>query len=568
MNDQGVTIVSMEKEERVSHCSRWRSVYLIVVSEGLAFLLPLIVTIVLSLLVRAAFERVVDDAKDDLGKTLVLIVSRLMEDFVTKIFAFKNTVQATVELGWFSGDTGESGAREWADKVLMPFSTLTESQEMYHVLPGPSRKVVKVYSDREAVGTVSSLGIEERVYVNETYQYRRSAEFSLAQTPLVVNFGEAVEKAYDPWQKDWYKSAVAAEEQVWNGPVLSASSISRDEQIIELLFRAQWPSGSPFPGEYSAFKYKMHLDAVSQILKRLQNRLTRNSIVTVTKNDGKVLGLLWFGVESPISFSSGSLTNATDGEAADVGFRTTVEFPYPLNLVTLPFISSLSTETTTISELDDEFLVFAQRIEAGNLDWNIVAIVDEKNIIPELARFTRMLAIVFFVSAALYTLRGVVSFVIVVYRIRSGIRSGKLVAPAPSSRFQSRAPSVVGGRSDLVMTEVNLSSSSPSSPSSSSSSLASTYSESSVCDGPITKDMAVTYKGKAASPGLASGARSDEIVKPVEFAGDANGPLPGFPSQPRLSARLSGMESNATLMSSPASNPHLLSERSNPSTNP
>merc|ERR1711991_68958 len=285
--------------------------------------------------------------------------------------------------------------------------------------------------------------------------------------------------------------------------------------------------------------------------------------------DGKVLGLLWFGVESPISFSSGSLANATDGEAADVGFRTTVEFPYPLNLVTLPFISSLSTESTTISELDDEFLVFAQRIEAGNLDWNIVAIVDEKNIIPELARFTRMLAIVFFVSAALYTLRGVVSFVIVVYRIRSGIRSGKLVAPAPSSRFQSRAPSVVGGRSDLVMTEVNRSSSSPSSPSSSSS-LASTYSESSVCDGPITKDMAgsapaLTYKGKAASSGLASGARSDEIVKPVEFAGDANGPLPGIPSQPRLSARLSGMESNATLMSSPASNPHLLSERSNPS---
>merc|ERR1711916_323806 len=166
-------------------------------------------------------------------------------------------------------------------------------------------------------------------------------------------------------------------------------------------------------------------------------------------------------------------------------------------------------------------------------------------------------------SAALYTLRGVVSFVIVVYRIRSG----KLVAPAPSSRFQSRAPSVVGGRSDLVMTEVNLSSSSPSSPSSSSS-LASTYSKSSVCDGPITKDTTVTYKGKAASPGLASGARSDEIVKPVEFAGDANGPLPGIPSQPRLSARLSGMESNATLMSSPASNPHLLSERSNPSTNP
>merc|ERR1711916_182880 len=420
--------------------------------------------------------------------------------------------------GWYSGDTGESGSREWADKILMPFSTLTESQEMYHVLPGPSRKVVKVYSDREAVGTVSSLGIEERVYVNETYQYRRSAEFSLAQTPLVVNFGEAVEKAYDPWQKEWYMTAVAAEEQVWNGPVLSASSISRDEQIIELLFRAQWPSGSPFPGEYSAFKYKMHLDAVSQILKRLQNRLTRNSIVTVTKNDGKVLGLLWFGVESPIAFSSGSLTNATDGEAADVGFRTTVEFPYPLNLVTLPFISSLSTESTTISELDEEFLVFAQRIEAGNLDWNIVAIVDEKNIIPELARFTRMLAIVFFVSAALYTLRGVVSFVIVVYRIRSGIRSGKLVSPAPSSRFQSRAPSVVGGRSDLVMTEVNLSSSSPSSPSSSSS-LASTYSESSVCDGPITKDMAGS---SGLASGMASGARSDEIVKPVEFAGDAN----------------------------------------------
>ena len=543
--------LGMQDKRRASHCSRWRNVYLIVLSEGLAFLLPLIVTIILSLLVRAAFERVVDDAKDDLGKTLVLIVSRLMEDFVTKIFAYKDTVQATVELGWYSGDTGESGSREWADKILMPFSTLTESQEMYHVLPGPSRKVVKVYSDREAVGTVTSLGVEERVYVNETYQYRRSAELPLATAPLTVSFGERTEKAYDPWQKEWYMTAVAAEEQAWNGPVLSASSISRDEQIIELLFRAQWPAGSPFPGQYSAFKYKMHLDAVSQILKRLQNRLTRNSIVTVTKNDGKVLGLLWFGVESSISFSSGSLSNATDGEAADVGFRTTVEFPYPLNLVTLPFISSLSTASATITELDDEYLVFAQRIEAGNLDWNIVAIVDEKNIIPELARFTSMLTIVFFVSVALYTLRGVVSFVIVVYRIRSGVRSGTIISPLASPRQGSKtAPDVVASRDVVVMNEVNLSSSS------SSSSLASTYSASSGCAVLNDKHMAgsapaITYKGKSALTSTPT--ESNGIVMPIE----KDSPRPGFASQPRLSARLAGMESNATLISSPSSTVHL-----------
>merc|ERR1711991_199029 len=50
--------LGMQDKRRASHCSRWRNVYLIVLSEGLAFLLPLIVTIILSLLVRAAFERV------------------------------------------------------------------------------------------------------------------------------------------------------------------------------------------------------------------------------------------------------------------------------------------------------------------------------------------------------------------------------------------------------------------------------------------------------------------------------------------------------------------------------
>merc|ERR1711916_350704 len=98
----------------------------------------------------------------------------------------------------------------------------------------------------------------------------------------------------------------------------------------------------------------------------------------------------------------------------------------------------------------------------------------------------------------------------------------------------------------VVMNEVNLSSSS------SSSSLASTYSASSGCAVLNDKHMAgsapaITYKGKSALT------ESNGIVMPIE----KDSPRPGFASQPRLSARLAGMESNATLISSPSSTVHL-----------
>merc|ERR1711916_235787 len=100
----------------------------------------------------------------------------------------------------------------------------------------------------------------------------------------------------------------------------------------------------------------------------------------------------------------------------------------------------------------------------------------------------------------------------------------------------------------VVMNEVNLSSSS------SSSSLASTYSASSGCAVLNDKHMAgsapaITYKGKSAL----TSTPTESIVMPIE----KDSPRPGFASQPRLSARLAGMESNATLISSPSSTVHL-----------
>lgn len=413
----------------MSHWERWRPVYTLVGSESLAFLLPIIVTIILSLLVRSAFDRVVDEAKDDLGSNVAEVVSRLVEDFVASIFTFKNTVQQAVALGWFSGDTTESGSREWSSMISMPFHTMSESMALYQVLPGPSRKVIKLISDDSG----ATLGLEERIYVNASYQYRRKALMDVASPPLTISFGDDTVKSYDPWEKSWYKTAVAAEDQVWNGPVLSATAETRDEQIIELLFRAQWPAGTAHAGEYSAFKYKMRLEAVSRILKRLQNRLTRDSIVVVAKNDGKVLGLMWFGVESPIAFSSATLGNATDGSATDIDFKTISQFPYPLSLIADSFVAGLNFETRTL-QLDDDYLVFAQRFNAGLLDWNVIAVVNEKNIIPGLNKFMSMLQAVLIVSVVVYTFRGCVSAVIVGFRIRSLIHTNQVI---PSSRVVS-----------------------------------------------------------------------------------------------------------------------------------
>merc|ERR1711916_31896 len=104
----------------------------------------------------------------------------------------------------------------------------------------------------------------------------------------------------------------------------------------------------------------------------------------------------------------------------------------------------------------------------------------------------------------------------------------------------------------VVMNEVNLSSSS------SSSSLASAYSASSGCAVLNDKHMAgsapaITYKGKSTLAG------SDDIVMPIEKDSPRPGlgSQPGFAPQPRLSALLAGMESNATLISSPSSTVNL-----------